>query len=243
MSANLQIIPAYFGPTRHKFDILSHTDDSGKITEYFIPKQFSDFIGLDNVRKNVRKNCPNRKRLRDVRVGTIGTDLGKYNQPDTIIVKENELYKFLLRCRHPRAEIFADWVCDEVLPSIRIRGFYELPNIFPQQPQIEYVVRDKTQEEKMEELRTLSCGCSYVAGNGPASEQCKCPHKEQRREARRNLVAQGNVVKSQPCTQSGKKGGLQTQANIRATKAENCELRIRVAELELLLLNLNLNNE
>ena len=251
MSGNqLQIIPAYFGPTRHKFDILSHTDDSGKTTEYFIPKQFADFAGLSNIRKNIKKNCPNRKRIRDIRVVALGYDLGNYNQPDTIIVMENELYKFLLRCRHSSMEVIADWVCGEVLPSIRTRGFYALPgvNIPEPVPQIQYV--EKSHEQRLEEFETMQCGCVYVRGAGTMYEQCSCVNKDLRIQKRRENVAEGEKLKGGVPKSSGKKGGLRTQANNRAIKEselrlkkENGELIARVAELELLLLSLNLNDE
>ena len=159
MSDNLQIIPAYFGPTRHKFNVIQHSDVSGKTTEYFILKQFVDYIGLRRQR-NVLRKYPEVVRLGDIGgVAFFSHPLGAYNQSDTLLIPEAALYKFLIRCKHPKADPFVDWVCNEVLPAIRERGFYELPNIPPQQPQIEYVVRDKSHKERMEEFQTLTCGC------------------------------------------------------------------------------------
>ena len=39
---------------------------------------------------------------------------------------EMQLYKFIMRSNAPKAEAFQDWVCGEVLPTIRKRGQYSL---------------------------------------------------------------------------------------------------------------------
>ena len=165
--------------------------------------------------------------------------------PQTLIIPISDVGRLISNSKLRIAKIMSNWMYDEVFPSIIISGGYQLPNVVPQ---IQYV--EKSQEEKMEELQTLKCGCTYVPGNGPASEQCKCPHREQRRKARRNLVAQANVVKSRPNIQSGSKGGNKLWSNIRATEAkclrlqkENGDLISENAKLKLLLLNLNLNEE
>ena len=250
----LQIIPAYFGATRHKFDILSHTDVNGKTTEYFIPTQFSDFLSLskNTAKKNIRKNCPNRKRLGDLGGGyTNGTSpLGRYNQPDTIVVQESELYEFLFACRNPATKDFRHWVCVDVLPSIRQRGFYIMPGVnIPQPvPQIQYI--EKSFEQKMEEDAVLKCNCEYVPGEGTGDEQCRCRNKTERKKKLKEYNALRKQMQARPCEVSGKKGGLRTQANIRElgekylqAQKKNGDLTLKLAEMELLLLNLNLNGD
>lgn len=39
---------------------------------------------------------------------------------------EMQLYKLIMRSNAPKAEAFQDWVCGEVLPTIRKRGQYSL---------------------------------------------------------------------------------------------------------------------
>jgi prophage antirepressor-like protein len=46
--------------------------------------------------------------------------------PNTIIISEPGLYRLILTSRKPQAEPFQDWVCQEVLPSIRKTGKYEM---------------------------------------------------------------------------------------------------------------------
>lgn len=47
-------------------------------------------------------------------------------------IDERNLYKVIMRSDKPHAEAFQDWVCGEVLPSIRKTGVYALPKTFAQ---------------------------------------------------------------------------------------------------------------
>jgi len=42
------------------------------------------------------------------------------------LIKESDLYRLIMRSTLPEAENFQDWVCEEVLPSIRKHGKYEI---------------------------------------------------------------------------------------------------------------------
>lgn len=55
------------------------------------------------------------------RIGVIDK-LGREQQ--AIFVNEQNLYKVIMRSDKPQAEPFQDWVCGEVLPSIRKNGAY-----------------------------------------------------------------------------------------------------------------------
>lgn len=41
-----------------------------------------------------------------------------------ILIGESNLYRLIMKSQLPEAESFQDWVCEEVLPSIREKGFY-----------------------------------------------------------------------------------------------------------------------
>lgn len=43
---------------------------------------------------------------------------------EMIFLKEPALYKLIFRSSKPKAEEFANWVCEEVLPQIRKHGFF-----------------------------------------------------------------------------------------------------------------------
>ena len=48
---------------------------------------------------------------------------------EMIYVNEQNLYKVIMRSDKPQAEPFQDWVCGEVLPSIRKTGSYSIRNL------------------------------------------------------------------------------------------------------------------
>lgn len=52
--------------------------------------------------------------------------LGRNQQ--ALFISEQNLYKVIMRSDKPQAEAFQDWVCEEVLPSIRKTGRYETEN-------------------------------------------------------------------------------------------------------------------
>ncbi|WP_025120635.1 MULTISPECIES: BRO family protein [unclassified Serratia (in: enterobacteria)] len=55
-------------------------------------------------------------------------ELGLGDRPKGIILlTEPDLYRLILRSKLPSAEKVQDWVCEEVLPSIRQTGGYQLP--------------------------------------------------------------------------------------------------------------------
>ena len=47
-------------------------------------------------------------------------------QPQTLYISEAGLYKLILRSKLQKAQIFADWVTNDVLPSIRKYGYYKM---------------------------------------------------------------------------------------------------------------------
>lgn len=49
-----------------------------------------------------------------------------------IYIPEKDVYRLIMRSNLPNAEQFQDWVCDEVLPSIRKHGIYATENVIDQ---------------------------------------------------------------------------------------------------------------
>ena len=45
-----------------------------------------------------------------------------------VYIPEKDVYRLIMRSNLPNAEQFQDWVCDEVLPSIRKHGGYLTPD-------------------------------------------------------------------------------------------------------------------
>lgn len=53
-----------------------------------------------------------------------GRDTGKTKDVDMTFVNEKNLYKVIMRSDKPQAEPFQDWVCGDVLPTLRKTGSY-----------------------------------------------------------------------------------------------------------------------
>lgn len=66
-----------------------------------------------------------------------------------IFINEKNLYKVIMRSDKPQAEPFQDWVCGEVLPSIRKTGSYAVKNMSRKELALMII----QQEEEMEVLR------------------------------------------------------------------------------------------
>ena len=55
-----------------------------------------------------------------------------YQQVQMNFVNEPNLYKCIFQSRKKEAELFQDWICEEVIPSIRKTGSYSLQHRIPQ---------------------------------------------------------------------------------------------------------------
>jgi len=91
---------------------------------WFIAQEICNILELGNVSKACNPLKPREK-------NTITLSDGMAGNPTTLIISESGLYRLTMKSRKPQAEPFQDWVCEEVLPSIRKTGKYE---IAPQQP-------------------------------------------------------------------------------------------------------------
>ena len=72
----------------------------------------------DNAKRAVRTHVPGKYRMslgdaQNILRREVDIDLSK---EDTVLLKEQGLYCFLLRCKKPKAEPFMEWVVETVLP-------------------------------------------------------------------------------------------------------------------------------
>ena len=56
----------------------------------------------------------------------------------TVYISEPGLYKLVLASRLETAEVFQDWICEEVLPSIRKTGSYDIQTL-----KNEFLIKEK----------------------------------------------------------------------------------------------------
>lgn len=84
---------------------------------WFVGKDVATSLGYTNPPKALRDHVPDKFKLTERIV------LSGQNREVTLI-NEAGLYKLVMRSKLPNAEKFSDWVCEEVLPSIRKNGVY-----------------------------------------------------------------------------------------------------------------------
>lgn len=92
---------------------------------WFVAADVCLVLGYSNSRDAVSKHVRDSQK----RVSRIATPSGR--QPMTVI-SEGGLYRLIMRANTALADEFQDWVTDEVLPSIRRTGGYQVQHQIPQ---------------------------------------------------------------------------------------------------------------
>lgn len=95
-------------------------NDIAKALGYAIPK---DAI-KQHCRKGVKHLLPCKSGSYTNREGLIVEIVKDVN---TVIIPESDVYRLIMRSNLPSAERFQDWVCEEVIPSVREHGVYISP--------------------------------------------------------------------------------------------------------------------
>jgi anti-repressor protein len=139
---------------------LFDTNDVRRITDendeyWWVAKDVCLKLGLENSRRALMTLDQDEKS--HVKIQTKG---GLQNLS---VINESGLYHLIFKSRKPEAIKFQDWVCDEVLPSIRKYGFYATSEAIQKSlDDSEYLdaVIEEIKRIKEEEQRS-SKGCYY----------------------------------------------------------------------------------
>lgn len=91
---------------------------------WFVAKDVATALGYSNPQKAVRDHIPDKFKM----VNESFT-LGQGSSP--VLINEAGLYKLVMRSELESAEKFSDWVCGDVLTSIRKTGSYSIQNPRP----------------------------------------------------------------------------------------------------------------
>lgn len=96
--------------------------------QWFLGSEVASKLGYAEPKSAVSKHC---KHLKIFKV----SDLATFDLPFDIpprgrsFILEKDVYRLIMKSELPSAERFQDWVCDEVLPSIRKTGGYMVDNL------------------------------------------------------------------------------------------------------------------
>ena len=91
---------------------------------WFVAKDICNILELKNITETM-KMIPEKWRGSE-KLNTFG---GEQNM---IIISEAGLYKLIMRSNKPVAQKFQEYVCEEILPSIRKTGQYKLDELYKQ---------------------------------------------------------------------------------------------------------------
>ena len=120
-------------PIEFKFvekSVRVEADDQGE--PWFCAADVCGILGYTNASKAIADHCKEKGVTKRYTLTEGG------NQELTYI-NEGNLYRLIIKSRKPEAEKFEGWVCDDVLPTIRKTGKYEMPK--PQDRAEEYITR------------------------------------------------------------------------------------------------------
>ena len=110
MSENLTTV------SHEQFGSLRVTDHDGN--PWFVARDVAKALGYKDLSDAVRTNC--KKACKITQQGP-----QPFSPPiNFLIIPESDLYRLIMHSKLPAAERFQDWVCEDVLPSIRKKGFY-----------------------------------------------------------------------------------------------------------------------
>jgi prophage antirepressor-like protein len=100
-------------------------DNTDKI--WFNAKQLTTAIGYKDQKDalNIHVNKKDKIQLQN-----INHSINIKQHPQTIYLSEPGMYKLMLKSRMKKAGVFADWITNDVLPSIRKYGYYKMKKSF-----------------------------------------------------------------------------------------------------------------
>lgn len=94
---------------------------------WFVASDVAKILGYSNVSDAIARHCKKK--------GVVKHDtLTSGGNQKTILINEPNLYRLIIKSKLPSAEKFEAWIFEEVIPSIRKKGFYgkidrtQLPN-------------------------------------------------------------------------------------------------------------------
>lgn len=98
------------------------TLDNGDIL--FLARDIAVALGYQNPSKAYQDHCKHLIKLSYNELLELNYD--KPNPQGEIFIKENDVFRLTMKSSASNAEQFQDWVCDDVLPSIRKTGSYSM---------------------------------------------------------------------------------------------------------------------
>ena len=110
----------------------------------FNPKHVAECLDIKNINDAIA-NFNEKQKIKLRNLDIANTDIRKLNNAGENFLTESGVYKLIFKSRKEEAERFQDWVTDEVLPSIRQTGVYEVKGL-PKELQAIFAIDKKQQQ-------------------------------------------------------------------------------------------------
>ena len=95
---------------------------------WFVASDVAKALGYEKPNNAVNEHC---KKMNKITLDpNLGGRVATVSTPpiQAIIIPESDVYRLVMRSNLPRAVEFQDWICEEVIPSIRKTGAYATNN-------------------------------------------------------------------------------------------------------------------
>lgn len=110
-----------------EFGTVRTIEIEGKI--HFAGTDAAKALGYSIPSKAIQTHCRNILKWKvGVKTGVKSDGTDSIQRMEMLFIPESDLYRLIMRSQLPNAEKFSDWVCEEVLPSIRQTGSYSIEN-------------------------------------------------------------------------------------------------------------------
>lgn len=104
--------------TNSQFGQIRTVEVEGK--PMFVASDIAKALGYAKPNNAINDNCKHATRVTGI--------MDAMGRPQEMaIIPESDIYRLVMRSKLPQAEAFQDWVCEDVLPSIRKHGAYMTP--------------------------------------------------------------------------------------------------------------------
>jgi prophage antirepressor-like protein len=121
----MQIITKSFNSSEVRIIVIN-----GK--EYFIAKDIASILQYKKTANAIKDHC--KKPIEWQNLNKVIDSMTIKLHPQTKVILEPDVWRLIIKSEMPEAEKIETWIFEEVLPSIRKTGKYELKNSQPTQP-------------------------------------------------------------------------------------------------------------
>jgi prophage antirepressor-like protein len=95
---------------------------------FFIAKDVAECLGYEKPSNAIHQHCKKSKSLKSLGYPVLGVSdlMTIFGTTSIIVIPESDVYRLTMRSKLESAEKFQDWVVEEVLPSIRKNGSFNV---------------------------------------------------------------------------------------------------------------------